>query len=107
MPGPFVWRERGLLNMNEIAVGRRGDACCAPAMSPPVFVVDTSVVAAGLITGSIDSPVVAVLDARLSGSLIYLVSPALLAEYRSVLLRPKRPELHGLTEVESDPYSLN
>jgi hypothetical protein len=49
---------------------------------PPVFLVD--------------SPVASVLDAMLSGSLHYLMSPALLAEYRSVLLRPKVTRLHGL-----------
>lgn len=71
-------------------------------MSLPVFVVDTNVVVAGLITGSSHSPVVSVLDAMLSGTLVYLVSPALLDEYRSVLLRPKLAKLHGLTEVQID-----
>lgn len=71
-------------------------------MSPPVFVVDTNAVVAGLITSSIDSPVALVLDAMLSGSLLYLMSPALLAEYRSVLLRSKVSKLHGLTEAEID-----
>jgi putative PIN family toxin of toxin-antitoxin system len=71
-------------------------------MSPPVFVVDTNVVVAALITGSSDSPVASVLDAMLSGSLLYLLSPDLLGEYRSVLLRPKLVELHGLTEAQVD-----
>lgn len=71
-------------------------------MTPPVFVVDTNVVVAGLITASTDSPVASVLDAMLSGSLLYLLSPVLLAEYRSVLLRPKLAKLHGLTEAEVD-----
>lgn len=71
-------------------------------MSPPVFVVDTNVVVAGLITGSTDSPAALVLDAMLSGALIFLLSPALLAEYRSVLLRPKLVKLHGLTEAQVD-----
>lgn len=71
-------------------------------MSPPVFVVDTNVVAAGLITGTESSPVARILDAMLSGSLIYLLSPDLLAEYRSVLLRPKLTALHGLSEAEVD-----
>lgn len=71
-------------------------------MSPPVFVVDTNVVVAGLITGSGDSPVASVLDAMLSGALLCLLSPALLDEYRSVLLRPKLVKLHGLAEVEVD-----
>lgn len=71
-------------------------------MIPPVFVVDTNVVVAGLITESSDSPVVSVLDAMMSGSLLYLLSPALLEEYRSVLLRPELAKLHGLAEPEVD-----
>jgi predicted nucleic acid-binding protein len=43
-----------------------------------------------------------ILDAMLSGSLLYLLSPELLAEYRSVLLRPKPTKLHGLAEAEAD-----
>ena len=71
-------------------------------MSPPVFVVDTNVVVAGLITGSNHSPVTSILDAMLSGALVFLLSPALLDEYRSVLCRPKLVKLHGLTEVQND-----
>lgn len=71
-------------------------------MSPPVFVVDTNVVVAGLITGSSHSPVSLVLDAMMSGTLVFLLSPALLDEYRSVLLRPKLAKLHGLTETQID-----
>lgn len=71
-------------------------------MSLPVFVVDTNVVVAGLITGADRSPVALILDAMLSGSLLYLLSPELLAEYRSVLLRPKLIKLHGLAEAEVD-----
>lgn len=71
-------------------------------MSPPVFVVDTNVVVAGLISAAAESPVVAVLDAMLSGRLFYLVSPALLHEYRTVLLRPRVAKLHSLGEPEVD-----
>ncbi len=71
-------------------------------MTPAVFVVDTNVVVAGLITGSSQSPVAMILDAMLSGTLLYLLSPVLLDEYRSVLLRPKLTELHGLAEAEVD-----
>ena len=71
-------------------------------MSPPVFVVDTNVVAAGLITGSSRSTVAQILDAMLSGTLVYLLSPALLNEYRAVLLRSKLTKLHGLSEQEVD-----
>jgi len=71
-------------------------------MTPAVFVVDTNIVVAGLITSSDDSPVAVLLDAMLSGSLVYLLSPELLSEYRSVLLRPAIRELHGLAEPEID-----
>ena len=71
-------------------------------MSPPVFVIDTNVVVAGLITRSGDTPVARVLNAMLSGALIYLLSPELLVEYRVVLLRPKLARLHGLHETEID-----
>ena len=71
-------------------------------MSPPVFVVDTNVVVAGLVTGSGCSPVALVLDAMLSGTLVFLLSSALLDEYRSVLSRPKLVKLHGLTETQID-----
>lgn len=71
-------------------------------MSPPVFVVDTNVVVDGLISGSRGSPVVAVVDAMLAGSLAYMLSPSLLAEYRRVLMRPRLRVLHGLEEPEID-----
>lgn len=71
-------------------------------MTPQVFVVDTNVVVAGLITGSNNSPVALVLDAVLAGALLYLLSPELLDEYRSVLLRPKLAKLHGLKEADID-----
>ncbi|MFU8897170.1 MAG: putative toxin-antitoxin system toxin component, PIN family [Gammaproteobacteria bacterium] len=70
--------------------------------SPPVFIVDTNAAVAGLITTPGASPVVAILDAMLSGRLFYLLSPELLQEYRTVLLRPKIAKLHGLGEMELD-----
>ena len=71
-------------------------------MSLPVFVVDTNVVVAGLITRRADSPMAAVLDAMLAGSLIFLLSPDLIDEYRSVLLRPKLRALHGASAAAID-----
>ncbi len=71
-------------------------------MNLPVFIVDTNVVVAGLITNSVDSPVALVLDAMLSGKLIYLLSPDLLKEYRMILLRPKLSALHALSEAKLD-----
>ena len=71
-------------------------------MSLRVFVVDTNVVAAGLITAEAGSPTAEILDSMLSGPLLFLLSPELLREYRHVLLRPKLSQIHGLREPEID-----
>ena len=71
-------------------------------MTPTVFIIDTNVVVAGLITGAGRSPVASILNAMLSGTLLYLLSPELLDEYRSVLLRPKLAKQHGLVEAQVD-----
>jgi putative PIN family toxin of toxin-antitoxin system len=66
------------------------------------FIIDTNVVVAGLLTAHADSPVARILDGMLSATFPFVVSEALLAEYRAVLLRPKLCKLHGLTESEVD-----
>lgn len=71
-------------------------------MTPQVFVVDTNVVVAGLLSRAADSPVGRILDAMLSGELVYLLSPELLAEYQTVLMRPKLAKLHHLSQNEVD-----
>ena len=71
-------------------------------MSTRIFIIDTNVLVAGLITAQSKSPTARVLDAMLRGSLLYLLSADLLSEYRGVLLRPRLSQLHGLTEVEVD-----
>ena len=71
-------------------------------MKRRVLVVDTNIIVAGLISIEKDSPVAVVLDAMLDGRLLYLLSPALLAEYRAVLLRPKLLPLHNLSVEEID-----
>ena len=65
-------------------------------------VVDTNVLVAGLISADVQSPTAQVLNEMLNGRLLFLLSPALLAEYRSVLMRPKLLALHVLTESEID-----
>jgi putative PIN family toxin of toxin-antitoxin system len=75
-------------------------------MNARVFIVDTNVVAAGLITKRSDSPTARILDAMLTGSLIYLLSADLLNEYRHVLLRPKLARLHGLQEPELEQIMI-
>lgn len=69
---------------------------------PRMFIVDTNVVIAGLITTQADSPTSQLLDAMLDGRLIYLLSPVLLREYRTVLLRPRLARTNGLNETEID-----
>lgn len=69
---------------------------------PRMFIVDTNVVIAGLITSQVASPTAQLVDAMLDGRLIYLLSPDLLREYRAVVLRPKLARMHGLNETEID-----
>ena len=60
-------------------------------------IVDTNVVVAGLLTANDASPVARILDGMLVAALPFVVSEALLAEYRTVLVRPRLRKLHGLT----------
>ncbi len=66
------------------------------------FIVDTNVVVAGLLTRDVLSPTARVLDGMVDASFPFLVSPALLSEYREVLLRPKIRARHGLDPDEID-----
>jgi len=70
------------------------------------FVIDTNVLVAGLLTSHADSPVARILDGMLSAAFPFVLSEVLLAEYRSVLLRPHLRQLHGLTETEVDTLLL-
>ncbi len=67
-----------------------------------LFIVDTNVLIAGLLTRRAESPTVRLLDAMLDGGLMFLLSPDLLAEYRTVMLRPKIAVLHALSVSEVD-----
>ena len=69
-------------------------------MSIPIFIIDTNVLVAGIITAERNSPTTRILDAMLTGDLFYLLSPELLREYRDVLLRPRLSRLHGLKTLE-------
>lgn len=71
-------------------------------MSTRTFIIDTNVLVAGLITGHSASPTARIIDAMLNGKLTFLLSPDLLNEYRSVLLRERIARLHGLNEMEID-----
>jgi len=71
-------------------------------MTAQLFIIDTNVLVAGLLTRNPESPTALLLDAMLEGSLFFLLSPALLQEYREVLARPRLMSMHGLTHEEID-----
>jgi predicted nucleic acid-binding protein len=70
-------------------------------VSGRAVIVDTNVVVAGLLTGNEASPVAQILDGMLSATSPFVVSEALLAEYRAVLIRSSLRKLHGLTPPRS------
>lgn len=63
-------------------------------------VIDTNVVVAGLLTHQTEAPTARILDGMLAAAFPYVVSTALLAEYRDVLTRAKLRKLHGLSVAE-------
>jgi uncharacterized protein len=69
-------------------------------MSRPAVIVDTNVVVAGLLTKEDTSPVARILDGMLGAAFPFVLSEALLAEYRAVLVRPVLRKLHGLKVAE-------
>jgi len=62
----------------------------------PAAIVDTNVVVAGFPIAENPLPVAAILHGMLGGELTFVVSAALLDEYRDVLARPRLRKLHGL-----------
>ena len=71
-------------------------------MTRPAVIVDTNVVVAGLLTAHEASPVARILGSVLAAAFPFVVSEALLAEYRTVLVRPNLRKLHGLTVAEME-----
>ncbi len=69
-------------------------------MTRPAAIVDTNVFAAGLLTEHEASPVARILDGMLAAAFPFVVSEALLAEYRTAVVRPNLRKLHGLTVAE-------
>lgn len=67
-----------------------------------LWIVDTNVFVSGLISQEPDSPTAIILERMLTGRLVFVLSPALLAEYRAVVLRPNIAKRHGLAEPEVD-----
>ena len=71
-------------------------------MSDSAAVIDTNVVVAGVLTADAASPTARILDGMRRGAFPFLLSEALLAEYRQVLLRVKIRARHGLGAGEID-----
>ena len=67
-----------------------------------LWIIDTNVIVAGLISRDPNSPTALILNEMLIGTMVFVLSPALLAEYRAVLLRPAITKRHGLSEPEID-----
>lgn len=71
-------------------------------MSRLAVIIDTNVAVAGLLTGNQASSVARILDGMLAAAFPFVLSEALLAEYRTVLVRPNLRKLHGLTIDEGE-----
>ena len=71
-------------------------------MTFPLFVIDTNVLVSGFLTSEPEGPTAQVLDGMLTGRFRFLLSVDLLAEYRSVLLRPAIQRRHGLSSAAID-----
>ena len=69
-------------------------------MTRPAVIVDSNVVVAGLLTVHESSPLARILDGMLAAAFPVVGSEALLAEYRTVLVRPNLRKRHGLTVAE-------
>ena len=65
-------------------------------------VIDTNVLVSGMVRGPETSPPRQIVEAMIGGHLRFLLSDALLREYRLVLLRPSIVQRHGLSEAEVD-----
>ncbi|MEO7935457.1 MAG: putative toxin-antitoxin system toxin component, PIN family [Dokdonella sp.] len=70
------------------------------------IIVDTNVVVAGLLTSREDSPVARILDGMLAAKFPFVISEALLAEYRIVLERQALRKLHGLSAGELETLMI-
>ena len=73
-------------------------------MTLRAVIIDTNVIVAGLLTKSDTSPVARILDGMLAAAFPFVLSEALLAEYRAVLVRPPLRKLHGLTVNEIECF---
>lgn len=67
-----------------------------------LVIIDTNVLISGLLTREATSPTAEIVNGMLSGGIAFLLSPALLAEYRAVYTRPKIQNVHGMSEADVD-----
>jgi uncharacterized protein len=68
----------------------------------PPAIIDTNVVVAGFPLTQDTSPVLRILEGMLRNELSFVLSDALLAEYRDVLMRPVPRRLHAMSVIEID-----
>ncbi len=71
-------------------------------MKPALAIIDTNILISGIITHHPESPTCRIVDGMLQGTFPFLLSLALLKEYRQVLLRPAIQSLHKLSEEDVD-----
>jgi predicted nucleic acid-binding protein len=71
-----------------------------------IAIVDTGVVLAALYSSTPQSPVAAILQGMIQARFPFAISSALLAEYRTVLVRPQARERHGLAIFEVEQILL-
>jgi predicted nucleic acid-binding protein len=69
---------------------------------PRLYVIDTNVVVSGVLSFGRPSPPALVLKGMVSGRVPFVISAELLAEYRTVLLRPVVAERHVWSAVDVD-----
>lgn len=86
------------------------DSCAERSATDPIHarkmlktaIIDTNVLASGLITANESSPTARILGCMFTGEIPFLMSEELLAEYAGVLRRPRLFKLHRLTDAEID-----
>ena len=67
-----------------------------------LVIIDTNVLISGLLTREATSPTAEIVNGMLSGGIAFLLSSALLAEYRAVCTRPKIQKVHDMSEADVD-----
>jgi uncharacterized protein len=69
-------------------------------MTAPLWLIDTNVVCAGLVTRDAASPTALIVDAMVAGTMGHAVTLPMAGEYDAVFCRPKLQRLHGLGNDE-------